>query len=81
MIIRRATKNFSKHVNQTAFQRFLQVVHKMSRLWNDVLLKFEQGKESYFFFKTLRLVFAQLAFYSMGKGGSFPTGKSAVACT
>jgi hypothetical protein len=49
----------------------------VSRLWNDAVLKSEQGKEMYFFFKTLNLVFAHLAFYSMGKGGSFPTGKSA----
>jgi len=81
VIVKKSTKNFSKHVNLTAFQTFLQVVRKLSRLWNGLVLKSEQGKENYFFFKTLRLAFAQLAFYSMGKGGSFLRGKLAMACT
>ena len=68
MIVKKATKNFSKHVNLTEFQKFLQVVRKVSRLWNDAVLKSEQGKEMYFFFKTLNMFFAQLAFYLMGKG-------------
>jgi len=28
--VKQATKNFSKHVNLTAFQRFLQVVRKLT---------------------------------------------------
>jgi hypothetical protein len=80
VFVEKATKNFSKRVNLTVFQRFLQVVCKVSRLWNDAVLKFEQEKEIYFFFKMSRLVFAKLAFYSMGKGRSFPRSKSVVAC-
>jgi len=36
------------------------------------VLKSEQGKEIYSFFKTLSLAVAQLAFYSMGKGRFSP---------